>query len=167
MILIGMALAFLLSASCSTDKTEKEMKVPYQQSAASCYERLKETDSLYQKGVDQVLTVARSDDAFSKKLDTVLSFNESVIEKSRTVRSSKPWREEDVYLCCFFDLLEAMFASESETILKGSTSATEKRKGIEQLEDAVSRIQLSGPKWNQGAQVTIRKNLEEAKKNVQ
>ena len=82
----------------------------------------------------------------------------SVLRESAKQETQHSWNEEDVYLCCLYDMLESMYAAEATRIATGTDDAKEKRKNLAQLSATIPKLPFGSPQYQEG----IRPRLERA-----
>lgn len=135
------------------------LTIPYnQKDVGHCYERLKQTLPVYQEGISGIRRVMESNQSFAARLQKVVKANAAVVKSARTQASPHSWNEDDIYLCCLYDMLEAMYAAESARIATGPGSAVEKRKQLAALASSIDRLPFGSPQFREG----IRPRLEKA-----
>lgn len=138
------------------------LTIPYnQKDVGHCYERLKQTLPVYQEGISAIRLVMESNKPFSARLQKVVKANAAVLKSAQTQASPHSWNEDDIYLCCLYDMLEAMYAAESARIATGPGSADEKRKQLAALASSIDKLPFGSPQFREG----IRPRLEKAVSN--
>jgi hypothetical protein len=134
-----------------------KLKIPYDpQQVGHCYERLKEMLPVYQKGISRIRAEMESGRPFHQRLDKLLSLHDSILETGQGQKTSHSWIEEDVYLCCLYDMLEAMYAMEAEKILRSDGLTAQKKKNLEELSRSIEDLPFGSPQYRTG----IRPRLE-------
>jgi hypothetical protein len=83
--------------------------------------------------------------------------NEAV-QEGQTQKSPHSWNEDDVFRCCFYDMLEAMYAAEAGKIATGQGTVAEKRKGLDALGASIAKLPFGSPQYDS----SIRPRLEKA-----
>lgn len=146
------------------------LKTPYRSEAALCFQQLKDTDELYRNTIDQILKTANSELPFREKLDGVVNIHIDAVEQPsadfKVKLKKKSVKEEDIYLCCFFDIVEALFAVESETIVGSSFGPSQKKHAMDRTIRILSEVPLGGPRWNHNTQPRILRRLMDLKRQI-
>lgn len=138
------------------------LTIPYnEKDVGHCYERLKQTLPVYQEGISGIRLVMESNRPFAARLQKVLKAHEAVLKSAQTQLSPHSWNEDDFYLCCLYDMLEAMYAAEAARIAAGSGSDEEKRKELAALASSIDKLPFGSPQFREG----IRPRLEKAVTN--
>jgi hypothetical protein len=79
-----------------------KLKLPYGQDAGHCYDRLTQQGQLlYQKGIADIRLAMESKNSFEQRLRKVLRLHAMTLQAAETEETSD---EEDVYLCCLYDM---------------------------------------------------------------
>lgn len=137
------------------------LNLPYRPESAICYARLKETRPVFQEGFDQMQAEAVSLRSVQDRLPMITEIHMETIAESRKEPSKTTWNEEDIFVCCAFDLLHGLFAKESERIAADSqANKSDKQKKLRQLLQLLDNMPFTGPSWGQGTKPAIRKQLE-------
>ncbi len=143
------------------------INLPYRTESRQCYQRLKESRRVFQNGFEQMSASAQSESPFKQRLADIISIQGKTVESGRKEVSNTTWSEEDVFVCCAHDLLQAVFAQEAEKIAADpSTGKTQKQAGIKALIKDLNRIPYTGPTWNHATKPAIRKQLDEVLKRL-
>jgi hypothetical protein len=144
------------------------LKTPYRAEAAMCFQQLKGINELYKKTIDQILEKVNSDLPFREKLDQAVNVHIDNVEDpaDMNVQKKKSAKEEDTYLCCFFDIIEGMFANESETIVNSSFGGEQKKHAMDRMIRILNEVPLGGPRWNHNTQPRILRRLMDMKRQV-
>lgn len=138
-----------------------KLKIPYQPDTGQCYERLGQSNQEFRNGFESLRTIATSSDAFADRLDKILKSNEEISRKGKALPPQQPWREENAFVCCVYDLLESVFAAEEENILNSSVDTKEKRNKLNQLLKALNKVDFGSPQWNGRIKPRIEEELKE------
>jgi hypothetical protein len=139
-----------------------KLKIPYSpDEVGECYRRLDQMLPVYQKGISDIRAKMESNQLFDQRLRTVLKIHARVLHESANQETQHSWNEEDVYLCCLYDMLESMYAAEAARIATGTDDAKEKRKNLVQLSATIPKLPFGSPQYQEG----IRPRLERAVSN--
>jgi hypothetical protein len=117
-----------------------KLKLPYEQDAGHCYDHLAQGVPLYQKGIADIRLAMESNNSFEQRLRKVLRLHAMNLQAVETEESSDSSNEEDVYLCCLYDMLESMYNAEAERITVGAGAYQEKRKNLDDLRASIARL---------------------------
>jgi hypothetical protein len=144
------------------------LKIPYRAEAAMCFQQLKGINEIYKNTIDQILEKVNSDIPFREKLEQSVNIHIDNIEDpaDTTLIKKKVAKEEDTYLCCFFDVIEGLFAIESETIVNSSFGGEQKRHAMDRMIRILNEVPLGGPRWNHNTQPRILRRLMDMKRQV-
>jgi hypothetical protein len=154
--------ALVMMILCISTKPEEKMmklKIPYSPSeVGECYRRLDQTLPVFQKGISDIRDAMESTEPFDRRLRKVLKLHERVLRESAKQETQHSWNEEDVYLCCLYDMLESAYAGEADRIAKGTGDPAEKRKSLSQISATIPKLPFGSPQYREG----IRPRLERA-----
>lgn len=143
------------------------MKTPYRPESTMCFQRLKDIDEKYRNTIDKILTTAKAEVPFWQRLEAMVNTHIDEIEVTADLKAQKTSRkEEEIYLCCFFDIIEALFADECESIRGSSFGAEQKRHAMDRLLRNLKDVALGGPQWNHQTTPRIQKRIEDLKKQI-
>jgi hypothetical protein len=156
--LVAWILLFLATRT-GADNGMTKLKIPFKaKEVGHCYDRLKQTLPVYQDGIAEIRNEMESNHPFEQRLQNVLTLHASNLQAAQTRESAHTWNEEDIYLCCLYDMLEAMYANEAEQIAGGSGTLDEKRKNLSHLAESITRLPFGSPQYR----TAIRPRLENA-----
>ncbi len=143
-------------------------KTPYRAEAALCFQQLKSINEVYKITIDQILAVVNSEVPFRERLDQVVNIHIDNIEdpSDMNLQKKKSVKEEDTYLCCFFDIIEGLFAVESESIVRSSFGGEQKKHAMDRMTRILDEVPLGGPRWNHNTQPRILRRLMDMKRQV-
>jgi hypothetical protein len=143
-------------------------KTPYRSEAALCFQQLKGINEVYKITIDQILTAVNSEVPFREKLEQVVNIHIDNIEdpSDMNLKKKKSAKEEDTYLCCFFDIIEGLFAAESESIVNSSFGGEQKKHAMDRMIRNLNDVPLGGPRWNHNTQPRILRRLMDMKRQV-
>jgi hypothetical protein len=158
------ALVFLgVCIAAEADEKMTKLKIPYNPSqVGECYRRLEQTLPVFQKGISGIRAAMESNQKFDARLRKALQLHARVLRESADQETPHSWNEEDVYLCCLYDMLESMYAAEANRIASGNDPAEERKKGLAQLSETISKLPFGSPQYQEG----IRPRLERAVSNA-
>ena len=142
------------------------LKLPFVPAAKECYSQLKQCNKVYRDGFEEMRNLAGGSDPFADRLKRVYGVLERTGAEGSAQPSSHTWSEEDVFMCCVFDLTRALFDSEKNAVLNGKLAVEEKRERLQDLVKLLENLQIGGPKWNQIIMPEIKTKLEEAARNL-
>ena len=139
-----------------------KLKIPYSPSeVGECYQRLEQMLPVFQKGISDIRTTMESNDTFDHRLRKVLQLHARVLRESTEQESEHSWNEEDFYLCCLYDMLEAMYFAEAKRIAVGTGNTIERKERLAQLSATIPKLPFGSPQYWEG----IRPRLERAVTN--
>ena len=139
-----------------------KLKIPYSPSeVGECYTRLEQTLPVFQKGLYDIRARMESNQIFEERLRAVLKIHARVLRESANQESQQSWNEEDIYLCCLYDMLESMYAAEANRIASGTGAAEERKKSLTQLSSTIPKLPFGSPQYREG----IRPRFERAISN--
>jgi hypothetical protein len=132
-----------------------------------CFQRLKDIDAMFRDAIDSILKIAKEEGPFWQRLEAMVNVHIDQVEQPDNLRAPKKSRkEEDIYLCCLFDIVDALFAEESEAILDSSFGAQQKKHALDRLMRNLKDVALGGPQWNHVTVPRIMKRLEDIKRQI-
>lgn len=137
-------------------------KIPYQPDTGQCYERLSQSNEKFRNGFESLKTVAESSEPFSDRLEKILKSHEEITRKGKALPPLHPWREENAYVCCVYDLLESVFAAEQESIMKDSGESNEKQNKFKGLLKDLKKVEFGSPQWNGRIKPRIEGEIKES-----
>jgi hypothetical protein len=143
-----------------------KLKIPYQTDTGQCYERLAQSNQEFKNGFESLKSIAAGSDDFTVRLDKILKSNEEITTKGKTLPPQQPWREENAYVCCVYDLLESLFAAEQESILASSAESKEKENKLRELLKSLNKVDFGSPQWNGRIKPRIEEELKQNLKKV-
>lgn len=144
------------------------LKTPYRAEAALCFQQLKSVSEVYKKTIDQIMATTNAEMPFREKLDQVVNIHIDNVEDPAdlNLQKKKSAKEEDTYLCCFFDIIEGLFALESESIVSSSFGGEQKKHAMDRMMRILNEVPLGGPRWNHNTQPRILRRLMDMKRQV-
>ncbi len=154
-------LVCFLAGSFDVGAEIMKLKIPYQPDTGQCYERLSQSNQEFRNGFESLKTIATSSDAFADRLDKILKSNEEISRKGKALPPQQPWREENAYVCCVYDLLESLFAAEEESIVNSSAENKEKGNKLNQLLKNLNKVDFGSPQWNGRIKPRIEEELKQ------
>jgi hypothetical protein len=144
-----------------------KLKIPYGQNAGDCYDRLAQTLPLYQKGITDIRLAMESNNSFEQRLRKVLRLHAMILQAAETDETSDSPNEEDVYLCCLYDMLESMYNAEAERIAVGAGAYQEKRKNLDDLRASIARLPFGSPEYRNSTRPSLEKAVFQRIKNLE
>ncbi|MCI0412821.1 hypothetical protein L0222_08485 [bacterium] len=145
-----------------------KLRIPYrEQATAHCYDRLVQTLSLYQKGIADIRLAMESNNSFGERLRKVLRLHAMNLQATDPEESSDSWNDEDVYLCCLYDMLEAMYNAEAERIAGAAGSHHDKRKNLDDLRASIARLPFGSSQYRNSIRPRLEKSVWERMRNVE
>jgi hypothetical protein len=150
-----------------TETTMNELKIPYSpKEVGHCYDRLKQTMPVYQNGISAIRSEIESQNSFDQRLKKVLSLLNSTVQEGQTRESSNSWNEDDVFRCCFYDMLEAMYAAEAERITSEQGTSADKMKNLDALAASIAKLPFGSPQYESGIRPRLEKAVSEHRKDL-
>lgn len=131
----------LMMATMNTQANEVKsmIKIPYHPKATShCYESIKTARAHYRDAVAQMRSVIESQAQFQEKLNKMLELHQQVL-KSKSDSESE-FQDMDVFLCCMYDMLQALYADESKNILASNADNNEKKEQLAALSKSIETL---------------------------
>jgi hypothetical protein len=133
------------------------LKIPFSGAEVEhCFDRLKETLPVYQKGIADIRTAMESNNLFEERLRKVLRLHAALLQAAQDEESPQPWNEEDVYLCVLYDMFQAMYAAEADRIAGAAGLPQEKARNLYSLSGTIARLPFGSPQYI----ATIRPRLQ-------
>ena len=136
----------LMMATMNTDASEVKsmIKIPYHPKATShCYESIKTARAHYRDAVAQMRSVIESQAQFQEKLNKVLALHQQVLKSKSD--SEAEFQDMDVFLCCMYDMLQALYADESEKIL--ASNADDKKQQLDAVAKSIDGLPFGSPQY--------------------
>jgi hypothetical protein len=134
-------LIMIATLSAQANEVKSMIKIPYHPKATShCYESIKTAPALYRDAVAQMRSAIESQTQFDEKLNKVLALHQQVLE-SKTDSESE-FQQIDVFLCCLYDMLQALYADESDKIL--ASNADQKKGQLAALAKSIEGLPFGG-----------------------
>lgn len=121
-----------------------------------CYERLKKTLPAYQEARAEEESIIRSEAPYSERLQKTLALHAAVLDRVRADQSDPEGVDEGIYMCCLYDMLEALVASEVDRVAGSSLPVSEKQTQLESIGDSIRNLPFGSPQFKTG----IRRRLE-------
>jgi hypothetical protein len=135
------------------------LKIPHNPGEAGvCYKRLKEALPVYQKGIADIQLEMNSKSPFDLRLRKVLRLHARTLQEALDQETSSSWNEEEVYLCCLYDMLEAFYIFEADRIAHSAGSSDEIRRSLNELFASIPKLPFGSSHY----QSIIRPRLERA-----
>jgi hypothetical protein len=122
-----------------TNEVKSMVKIPYHPKATShCYESIKTARVPYRDAVAQMRSVIESQAQFEQKLNKVLELHQQVLKSKSD--SEAEFQDMDVFLCCMYDMLQALYADESEKILASNGDQNQKKEQLAVLSKSIEAL---------------------------
>jgi hypothetical protein len=134
-----------------------KLKLPYGQDAGHCYDRLAQGQPLYQKGIADIRLAMESNNSFEQRLRKVLRLHAMNLQAAESQEASDSWNEEDVYLCCLYDMLESMYNAEAERIAVSAGVYMEKRKNLDDVRASIARLPFGSVEYRNSTRPRLEK----------
>jgi len=168
MVLKIALICILLASGAESVKEEKPMlKIPYRpKEVGHCYERLKEASPVYQKAVAEIQTTLGSGSDFNERLQKSMEIHRAAREQGKKEPRRHTWIEEDIYLCCLYDVLEAAIANEAETIIQSKDSKEVKEKRLDGLGQSIESLTFGSPQYRTGIKPRFQEKVLDARKRL-
>jgi hypothetical protein len=149
-------------------KEEKPMlKIPYRpKEVGHCYERLKEASPVFQKAIEEIQTTLQTESEFNERLQKSMEIHRAAREQGKKEPRRHTWIEEDIYLCCLYDILEAAFAQEAETITQSKEPKEVKEKLLDNLGQSIESLKFGSPQYRTGIKPRFEEKISNARKHL-
>ncbi len=145
-----------------------KLKIPYsERETGYCYDRLGQTLNVYQKGIADIRLAMESNNSFEQRLRKVLRLHAMSLQAVEPEETSDSWNEEDVYLCCLYDMLESMYNAEAERIASGAVSYEEKRKNLDDLKISIARLPFGSSQYRNNIRPRLERAVLERSKSLE
>jgi len=142
-----------------------KLKIPFNEAEVDhCYNRLKETLPVYQKGVTDIRSTMESNNLFDERLRKALRLHAALLQAAQNEESPQSWNEEDVYLCVLYDMFQAMYAAEADRISNGAGSPREKAANLYTLGGTIARLPFGSPQYVSTIRPRLQKIVSDAGK---
>ena len=126
------------------NEVKSMIKIPYHPKATShCYESIKTARAHYRDAVAQMRSVIESQAQFQEKLNKVLALHQQVLKAKSD--SEAEFQDMDVFLCCLYDMLQALYADESEKIL--ASNADDKKQQLDAVAKSINGLPFDSPQY--------------------
>jgi hypothetical protein len=136
-------LIMIATLSAQANEVKSMIKIPYHPKATfHCYESIKTAPALYRDAVAQMRSAIESQTQFEEKLNKVLALHQQVLE-SKTDSESE-FQQIDVFLCCLYDMLQALYADESDKILASNDDRNQKKEQLAALAKSIEGLPFGG-----------------------
>lgn len=136
--------------------------LPFDQDSAHCYEKLAGLGDTHRQGFAELAAVAREELPLSERLSRLLALHADVLRRGSEEPVRRGPSAEDIYLCCVYDLLAALFAEETRSILASGQPPGDQRARLSAVLDALQAIPWQGPLWNEVEKPKIQRRVSEA-----
>jgi hypothetical protein len=151
--------------SAQANEVKSMIKIPYHPKATShCYESIKTAPALYRDAVAQMRSAIESQTQFEEKLNKVLGLHQHVL-KSKTDSESE-FQHVDVFLCCLYDMLQALYADESDKILASNADRNKKKEQLDILSKSIEGLPFSSPQYRTGIRPKLVSTVTSAQKKL-
>lgn len=160
--MLGGLWSMLFGCKSATPGAAKVPGTPFNPQTAGCYERLAKVGPAYQQGYQDMAALLGESAPLVSLLPRVVSTHERVLQAGRAAPVNPKMLEEDVYLCCMRDTLEARVAREVRATVDGDAGTQDKRALLEALLEGVRGLPWSGPKWTTMERPAIEKHVQDA-----
>jgi hypothetical protein len=137
-------------------------KLPYQPEAERCHKDLKKLIPTYRDGFSRLVALASGTAPYEERFTQVAREHEKIIEAGRASPPSGPLMEEDIYLVCMYDLLNAMVGTEAERIGRSGLPVEQKKQQLEALTRPIDALTWSGPIWESVEKPRLKKRVTDA-----
>jgi hypothetical protein len=129
----------MATMNTQANEVKSMIKIPYHPKATShCYESIKTARAHYRDAVAQMRSVIESQAQFQEKLNKMLELHQQVL-KSKSDSESE-FQDMDVFLCCMYDMLQALYADESKKILASNADNNEKKEQLAVLSKSIATL---------------------------
>jgi len=136
------------------------LKLPFAPEAKKCHDDLPKTSAVYRDGFARLVKTVEGSGAFGERFGKVVKAHEATIAAGQAAPSSGPLMESDIYLCCFYDLLEGWLSKEAEAVKASAATPEAKKKALDALWAPIDALNWSGPKWTSIQKPRLKQRLE-------
>ena len=151
--------------NAQANEVKSMIKIPYHPKAtAHCYESIKTTRAPYRDAVAQMKSVIESQAQFEEKLNQVLALHQQVL-KAQTDSESE-FQQMDVFLCCLYDMLQALYADGSQNILASDANKNQKKEQLTAVAKSIEGLPFGGPQYRTGIRPKLERIVASAQKKV-
>ncbi len=158
--------AFLLSKQPATLlNMAMAIELPFRSEAAPFHSKLKKLSVGYQDAFSQIQSIAESPGAFADRFPKAIRIHYRIIESGRTALSG-PVMSEDVYLKCFFDLLQGWLARETAQLAELPGAVDEKLRKLEVIRATLDALDWRSAQWVTAERPHFENLLVEARLNL-
>jgi hypothetical protein len=166
-MLTAFVLYAALAAGTDEMKTASKLQIPYRPKELShCYERMPQTRKFLQDGLSQARSILESEEPFQKRLDEAMKINQETLQRATVEPPVQTWLEQDVYLCCLYDMLEAAFAAEADRIIATKADASKKKEDLQALLKSIEGLGPGSPQYRSGIKPRLVKTVQNALKKI-
>jgi hypothetical protein len=137
-------------------------KLPYQPEAERCHKDLKKLGPVYREGFSRLVSLASGPAPYAERFAQVTREHEKIIESGRMSPPTGPLMEEDIYLVCAYDLLNALVGTEAERISRSGLPMDQKKQQLEALTKPIDALTWSGPIWESVEKPRLKKRVTDA-----
>jgi hypothetical protein len=138
------------------------LKLPYQPEAARCHKDLPKLSPPYRDGFARLVSLASGAAAYEERFAQVAQEHEKIIEAGQASPPSGPLMEEDIYLVCLYDLLNAIVGTEVERLSGSGLAGDQKKRQLEALTRPIDALTWSGPIWENVEKPRLKKRVTDA-----
>jgi hypothetical protein len=136
----------LMMATMNTYASEVKpmIKIPYHPKATShCYESIKTARAPYRDAVAEMRSVIESQTQFQEKLNKMIALHQQALKAKSD--SEAEFQDMDVFLCCLYDMLQALYADESQKILASKTE--DKKQQLDAVGKSIDGLPFESPQY--------------------
>lgn len=131
-----------------------------------CYERLQKADEVYRETIEEIRQVMVSTAPFEERLSECLrSHNEMLEETHQNLDSEFP--EEDIYLCCLYDMLEAMYAAEAKSIAGSELEKQARLDQLDALQQSIRQLPFGSPQFREGIRPRLERQVRQVEEELE
>lgn len=167
---LGYALAFLLAltaVSCAIAEDKKMIQIPFSpKEVGHCYEKLQNTEAVYRETIEEIHKTMDSAAPFEERLSKCMQVHNEMLEHThQNIESEFP--EEDIYLCCLYDMLEAMYSVEAKNISGSPLEKERKQEKLDALQQSIRQLPFGSPQFREGIRPRLERQVRAAEEELE
>src|SRR5262245_51434803 len=156
-----MIAALLLSMSLNGTQTMgTSLQIPFHpKEVGHCYQKLSKMRPVYREGVDRIRQLLEGSGSIADRFDAAIEAHREIRTRAKSEPPIKDFVEEDFYLCCVYDMLQAAVGAEVESILN---SGDGKKKRLDEVMTAIKALPFGSPQYKTGILPRMEKQVQDA-----
>jgi hypothetical protein len=137
------------------------LKLPFEASAAAAHRDLKKLAPVWQSGFAELVKTANAPGPFADRFAQLVATHMKTLEAGRAAPVG-PLMQEDVYMACVYDLLNAWLTEETKHVVATAPSPAVKKQQLEALLAPIDALPWSSPNWNNIEKPRLKKRVTDA-----